>query len=520
MDLTEANKIMKAIVYTRVSTKEQVEGYSLIYQEKLCKEFCEKQGWEVLKVFQEQGESAKTVDRTQLLKLLKFCAENKDKADIVVVHKIDRVARVTADYHAIRAAISRYGMVLKSVSEPIDGSAQGKFMENIYAAVAQLDNDVRAERTKAGLIERVKQGLWAWGAPLVYLNSPSGLIIDKERAPLIKKAFETYALGLYTIKDIAKLLNKWGLKSKYGNRIKPQIVSKIFSDKKYMGILEVSGWSGEQEGIHEKIVSSELFNKVQLIRQGKSFTAVPRLTNNPDFPLKNIIECPDCSKKLTGSWSKGRKQRYAYYHCICGKTRIAKKILEDTFYEMLKRIQPNEKFIKLFSAVLYDVWKRKQSDMLSQLDRIDRELNGLKILKNKLMEKNLNGIVTDEDFVEQNNLLKSEIAVKEVERSEYRNEETNIDYLVTLSENLFRNVANIWLEAKFDDKLRFQSLLFPKGVFYKEDTIGTVALGLPFSLIPQKQDEQTSLVARTRFELVVFALRRRRPEPLDERAYY
>ncbi len=492
---------MRAIAYTRVSTKEQVEGYSLTYQEDLCKEYCDKQGWEIVKVFQEQGESAKTADRTQLTKLLEYCRENKGKVDILLVHKLDRLARASADHHGIRALLSRYGMILRSVSENIDETSNGRFMENIYAAVAQLDNDVRAERTKEGLKERVRQGLWAWGSPMGYKNTPSGLIIDKEKAPFIQKAFELFSQGNYTVKDITNKLNKWGLRTKGNKKVPPQAVVKIFQNKLYIGILEVKKWGMEAEGLHQKLITPELFYKVQSIREGRSFHAVPRLVNNPDFPLKNIALCKGCSAYLTGSWSKGSTKRYGYYHCTkCTKTRIPKTLFEALFFKTLQGIQPNQSVQKLFTAVLIDVWRNKQLEANSGLEKVDRDLVKLKNLKSKLVQKNLEGVISDDDYREQVEILNSEITVKEIERSEFREEETNIDYLVSLSENLLANVSTVWLDASFEHKLRFQSLLFPKGIFYEDKNIGTAELGLPFALIQQFQTSKTSLAPQEGIE--------------------
>ena len=74
-----------AVIYCRVSTTEQVEGTSLGYQEKVCKEYAEKKGYHVLKVFIEEGESAKTADRTQLNSMLAYCEKfHKEKYSMVV----------------------------------------------------------------------------------------------------------------------------------------------------------------------------------------------------------------------------------------------------------------------------------------------------------------------------------------------------------------------------------------------------------------------------------------------------
>ncbi len=510
-------KIMNVILYTRVSSKEQLQGFSLSSQEKLCREYAERQGWNVVEVFQEEGESAKTADRTQLLKLLEYCVRNKGKIDAVLVYKVDRVARMSADHHSIRAALSRCGMVLRSVMENIDETSTGKFMENMFAAVAQFDNDVRSDRSREGLKERVRQGLWAWPPPMGYKSGIPSMVVDSEKAPFIKQAFELYSTGNYTIKEISNLFNKWGIKTKKGNKISPQTATKILENKLYMGIIDVNGWDGEVEGIHEKIINPELFYKARAVREGKSVSAMPRLVNNPEFPLRNIVKCLGCSRYLTGSKSTGRTKKYAYYHCICGKTRIRKEILEDSFFYFLKQIQPNEKFIKLFRDIITEVWNMKQRSVTVEMQKIDKELFFLKQMKATLIEKNLKGVITDNDYQEQIESLSSRIIIKEVERGEVRTEESSIDYLVSISEELFRKVSTIWLDAPFEQKLKFQQLLFPKGIRYKDGYIGTEDLGLPFKLIVNADVEKTTLVPRRGVEPLILWLKTRCPRPLDDR---
>lgn len=139
-------KKMKAIIYCRVSTEEQVKGYSLNYQENICRDYANKGGYEVVKVFVEEGESAKIISRTKLTELIDFSKKNTGQIDVLIVHKLDRFARNQQDHQAIRALLAQYGVVLRSATEPIDDTPVGKLMENFLSSIAQFDNDVRAER--------------------------------------------------------------------------------------------------------------------------------------------------------------------------------------------------------------------------------------------------------------------------------------------------------------------------------------------------------------------------------------
>src|SRR5665213_858524 len=138
----------KAVIYCRVSTKEQVdEGNSLHSQEKLCREYCHKNGFEIAETFIDQGESAKTANRPELQHLLDYCTLKKNDIGAVVIYKLDRISRNTDDYSKIRLLLKKYGVEIKSITEYFDTtSPAGKFMENMIVNVGQFDNDVKIER--------------------------------------------------------------------------------------------------------------------------------------------------------------------------------------------------------------------------------------------------------------------------------------------------------------------------------------------------------------------------------------
>src|SRR5258705_10393419 len=108
-----------AVIYVRVSTKEQTENLSLTTQLKACEDYCERQGFHVLARFREEGESAKTADCTELQKLLQFCRTNKGRVQFVVVFNLTRFARDKYDHFALRAHLKSLGISLRSPTDPI-----------------------------------------------------------------------------------------------------------------------------------------------------------------------------------------------------------------------------------------------------------------------------------------------------------------------------------------------------------------------------------------------------------------
>lgn len=159
--------IKNAVIYCRVSSLEQVQGTSLDQQERECRQFCEREGYQVASVFVDKGESAKTADRPQFQRMVKFCSVQN--VDAAVVWKLDRFARNSYDHAVFQAVLAKAGVEVKSVTEPLSDSPAGKLLQTMLAGIAQFDNDVRAERTKSGMRAVASAGGWTTTPPVGYL---------------------------------------------------------------------------------------------------------------------------------------------------------------------------------------------------------------------------------------------------------------------------------------------------------------------------------------------------------------
>jgi DNA invertase Pin-like site-specific DNA recombinase len=127
---------MNAVIYIRVSTKEQTSNLSLPTQRKSCVEYCQKHGYSVDDIFTEQGESAKTAERPEFSRLLSYCHQKKGTIQAVVVYSLSRFARNSHDFYAVKGLLAGLGITLRSVTEATDDTSTGKLMEGILAAFA------------------------------------------------------------------------------------------------------------------------------------------------------------------------------------------------------------------------------------------------------------------------------------------------------------------------------------------------------------------------------------------------
>jgi len=353
---------MNAIIYIRVSTTEQAEfGYSLKTQEETCLEYARRNKYDVLRVFIEKGESAKTTNRTELNNLLDYVKENKNKIDFLIIHKIDRLSRDVYDTLSLKIYLNKLGVELKSVSELLDNSPIGKFTTNLFSSLAQLDNDIRAERTIMGMKQAVKEGRWVWQPPYGYklekINGKSYLVINDKQADIVREIFYLFDLGCRGQELIDKIRQK-GL-----NLIK-QTLSKILKNVAYKGMIKVENWFGKEEikGLHEPIIDEDLFNRVQFkLGVYKNFQK-PKTILHKDFPLRGLLYCNICSNKLTGAFSTGRNKKYPYYRCStknCTYRSKDKYEVEDCFKNYLKELTPKKDILDDFIYSMKTVWNEK-----------------------------------------------------------------------------------------------------------------------------------------------------------------
>ena len=230
-DGQEAEKTFaRALTYLRVSTKEQAEmggeaeGFSIPAQRAACLRKAESLGAVVEEEFVDRGESAKTANRPELMKMLRYVQENA--VEYVIVHKVDRLARSRADDVVITMEIKKSGATLVSCSENIDETPSGLLLHGIMSSIAEFYSRNLATEVSKGMVQKAMSGGTIAMAPVGYLHvrrmvngrEMRTIEVDPERAPHVKWAFETYATGEWTLHQLPDELDERGLRSRPGPR--------------------------------------------------------------------------------------------------------------------------------------------------------------------------------------------------------------------------------------------------------------------------------------------------------------
>lgn len=457
-----------AVIYCRVSTKEQVdEGGSLATQEKICKEYALKSGYGIVHTFIEQGESAKNADRTQLKKLLSYCAIKKNNVGVVIAYKIDRIARNIDDYRQIRLSLKMQGIEIKSTSEYFEDTPAGRFMENIIANVAQFDNDVRTERSVGGMKDAIREGRFVWAAPVGYRNVKIGSksnIAQTEMALLVRKAFEEVAKEMRPIEEIRRELVATGLVTTKGKPISKSYFYKMLTNELYTGW--INGFNEHVKGVFEPIVTQQLFDHVQHVLKRRKHNTTQYKRDNPDFPLRRFVSHPS-GKKLTGCWAKGRKQKYPYYLFRIKGMEYKKAQLEGAFKAFFDQFRLNDaQHSKLRTRIKENIIKAIEG----QRREIALNQNSINLLKERqrgLIQKNLDGVISNDLLREQLAYIDGELALaSSYSISPFDFKKDNIDQAFDLVSAYLKKPSTIWEIAPLACKLKLQWFNFPSGVTF------------------------------------------------------
>jgi site-specific DNA recombinase len=293
--------------YIRVSTTRQGErGVSLQEQQDAIQRYAQRNGIEISRSFEEQETAAKRGRPifSAMIRLLR-----RGHARGVIIHKIDRGARNLKDWADLGELIDT-GVEVHFANESLDLKTRGgRLSADIQAVVASDFIRNLREETKKGFYGRLKQGLYPLAAPVGYLDRGAGQPKDKDsaKAPLILQAFRLYATSNYSLPRLVDEMYALGLRNRAGKRVTLNGISTILNNPFYVGLIRLRKTKELFPGIHQPIVSKELFDAVQNILHGKT---VPRL-NRHDFVFRKLIRCQRCNYNLIAEVQKG----HSYYRC-------------------------------------------------------------------------------------------------------------------------------------------------------------------------------------------------------------
>jgi site-specific DNA recombinase len=403
----------KAVILTRVSSKEQEEGYSIEAQKHRLQLYCERRGLNVLKTF-ELVESSTQGDRKHFMALLKFVKGHREPIAIVA-DKVDRVQRSFKEYPMLDALIQAGKIELHFNTENYiihqNSVSQERLMWSMGVIMAQSYVDSLRDNVKRSIDHKIRQGEWIALAPIGYLNvkddrARGNVLIDADRALLVRRIFETYATGASTLEEIRLQAIGWGLKNrvgKKGNLTRSQI-HQIINNPFYYGWMRVKGQLYEHR--YPPLIAKSLFDQCQAVQQG--WHKKPFKWAGKEYVFRGLLTCATTGRVVTAdtkkkTYANGETAHWTYLRC--GDPFNPDKLLwvrEEEILEqveqILKRLEIPPETLGKVLAYIRETDQAERAFLRRQMGELQREHTQLQNRLDRLMDLLLDGTIDQHDF--------------------------------------------------------------------------------------------------------------------------
>jgi site-specific DNA recombinase len=308
---------------------------------------------------------------------------------------------------------------------------------------------------------------------------------------LVKEAYELYATGLYSIEAVRKIAQDKGL------NIGKTAFNRMLRNPIYNGKIVVPELGDEEEqmimGIHEAIISAELFDKVQNVLAKvlvKNLSRVEKVNYREELPLRGILECPKCQSTWTGSGSKGNGGVYFYYHCQHGcKERVKAEEANESFLDYLKTFKVHSEVSNLYLAIMEDIFKTKEGDREKEIDRLQKSVNELNTKLLKIDEMFINGDLERDSYLRVKGTTKDEIQRLQSSIERLRTTDTNFMKYCRYGMNFLTNLDICYQEASAPIRKKLLGSIFTGKLIFENGNYRTTGLNEAMALIGQFQQE-------------------------------
>ncbi len=514
--MEEQSGAKKAVVYLRVSTEEQVDNFSLDTQEKICRSEAQRRGYQIVEVFREEGRSAKTIiGRPVLIELIRYCKKRSNKINGVIIYRIDRISRSTTDYLAIRTELQKVGVAVISATEPTGNTPTDKFVETLLAGTAQLDNDIRSERTRNGMKARFLSGLPNTKPPVGYILNHGYAVADPKNFDKMKKIWDLASTGTKSLAQLADIANSMGLQVR-GKKVTKQTLSRIFRRKFYLGILTSDVYPEEIKGQHNAMITEEQFYRVQTVLDGRNPNKIAlshRVRENPEFPLRRIAKCGFCGASLTGAFSTARGKKFAYYRCskFCTGKSIRVDTIEGELKGVLKSLTPTNDAREIFIAFIQSSFKKKFTQLQKIRAQADHEIAKLHDTRRQLVEKNLAGIYSDEIFKEQNAIIEDKMIKTQIMKIDDNLEQYNINKITDFMKTVLADISKFYDNSKLTVQKSLLASIFPSGMIWQYPGLSKQSIGALYKAISTPESLSVAVGDPTGNRTPIYRMRTCRP---------
>lgn len=457
------------VIYTRVSTREQAENnMSLDTQRKACELYARKHSYKIMAYFGGTFESAKTDERAEFNHMLSFVRKSREPVSFIIVYSVDRFSRSGANAIYIKEQLKQHGISIISVSQPTDVSTpSGSLQQNIQFIFSEYDNQLRREKTIAGMRDKLLRGEWCGKPPkgydIIIVNGKHSIKLNKD-AEYIRKAFLWKFFERLSQQEIGDRLRAMGFKLSHA------YLSNMLRNPFYCGILSNNLLEGKIVlGKHEKLVSQEMFLAInELLNNESNKGQIKHYADNILLPLRRFLVCTKCNKRLTGYMIK--KKKLSYYKC---KTQgCCVNVNAKTIHQFFVKILNEMKFNSTNKITIKELLTTKVVNVESIKRKSESLYKGnLTSIKNKIEEieeRFAIGKISESLYTKHLSKLHNE--AKEVEELI---EKAKVglgtqNFIKEEKDGGILKLAEIWSDGDLQTKRIIQNTIFPQGLLYNK----------------------------------------------------
>lgn len=407
-------------LYPRVSTEDQFRnGHSLGEQKERMLKLCDYKNYEVYKVYEDAGISAKDMNRPAFQEMIQDIKDGK--INKIIVYKLDRLTRSIKDLEEICTFLEENNCSLESMCEDINTStANGKFFIRMLTILAQLEIERTSERTKFGMIGAVKKSHFVGRAPIGYDKQDKKLVINDIESEVIRRIFDLYIKGM-DANAITKLLNE---EKALNRKWIPTLVDRILSNEIYIGnYVHRKTISVEESqtfiGVAPAIIEEEVFNIAQVQKQKN----LKNYKRKQTYIFMQSIKCPKCDTIMGGCSSKSHTgEKHCYYQCANCKTRVSEKKIEKQMINFL------DDMLDFFLLIDNTYKPYLYQDTESELKKCNKIIDELETKEKRIKKAFVDGIVEEVELKDELDFIKNQKKMTEEKIKDLSIKESSEDH--------------------------------------------------------------------------------------------
>ena len=445
-------KIKSAGIYIRVSTFDQArEGFSLREQEERLKEFCKFKRYNIYKVYQDAGISAKNDKRPAYQEMIEDV--KKGNINVIVALKLDRLTRSVYDIEKLMKFVNDYECDIDCMADESNTTtSNGRMVMRIMTSVSQNEIEKCSERTKFGMAGAIKNGHIPNRTGLGFKRENKKLVPDPLTKDIIVRIFDLYLEGK-SHQAIANIYNKEKVLGK--TNWYDSTIQKILSNELYKGDY-VNGKRTKHptyyENVIEPIISKEKWESCQYqkLRNARHYE------RTATYLFTNKLKCSKCGNFLGGhATTKTNGKKYYYYKCNTCKTYFNEIDIEKELKAFMLELAKQDDLINnYYTPFIKSKLEDKTEDYKKEIKDLDKQLDRIKTAYIK-------GVVKLEDFdkeIKHIEYQKSDLEKRQKEQKQYENLSFTLNDLLIIQDmqeiEFYTNpdVLNNWSNKSKEDK--------------------------------------------------------------------